>query len=82
MYDAVMSVGLGACAAQAALPGAAVTGEAHATGIRSLKFSGASGQVKFGDIHGDLQRNGTRMSSTITWGAYNILPPTAATSPK
>lgn len=67
MYDAVMSIGLGACLA--AQNASRITGDFHLQGIRSTNFTGASGRVKFGD--GDYALYG-RKSLFVTYGVVNI----------
>jgi len=67
LYDAVMSIGLGACAAIATLPNdktnnqttTTMTGPMHLDGIRSLDFVGASGRIRFGG-DSSSQNNGTK----------------------
>ena len=77
MYDAVMSIGLGAClATQQQQPtnssSAAVTGAAHLAGIRSVNFVGATREIKFYQVG---ESKGGRVRSTTLWGAFNLLPP-------
>lgn len=73
MYDAIISVGLGACLAQR--EDGLVSGANHVAGIRRANFTGATGKVAFGNEDGDEDRSGSRLASTVTWGAFNILPP-------
>lgn len=73
LYDAVISIGLGACLAQR--EDEKVSGSNHVEGIRLANFTGATGQVAFGAEDGDEDRNGTRLASTVYWGAFNVIPP-------
>ncbi|KAL7566630.1 hypothetical protein ACA910_003465 [Epithemia clementina (nom. ined.)] len=75
MFDAVMSVGFGACISQetAATDRAAVSGLDHNAGIRKASFQGATGRVRFGADTFD--RKGTRAEDTVYWAAVNLLPP-------
>ena len=65
MFDAVMSVGFGACAAQASReqPGE-LTGESHNNGIRTVNFRGTTGSVRFGSS--TFRRKGTRADDSRT----------------
>ena len=68
MYDAVMSIGFGACLASRRSDGS-VDGRDHHNAIRSLRFKGASGNVAFGrDV---LERGGTRWWQSLDWVAIN-----------
>ncbi|GKY95839.1 hypothetical protein MPSEU_000544500 [Mayamaea pseudoterrestris] len=71
MYDAVMSIGIGACLAQQE-SGLPLDGVAHQNGIRDSNFSGASGHVEFSK--GNPFAAGIRNSTTVSWGALNLLP--------
>ena len=77
MYDAVMSILMGACHALAASSSSfsleningtpqAIPGMTHVRGIRSVNFTGASGLVTLPD--------GVRHNN-ITMGVFNLLPP-------
>ena len=52
--------------------GSDFTGELQVDAIRGLKFEGATGQVQFGNAEQDPDRLGTRLASTVTFGAYNV----------
>jgi hypothetical protein len=67
-YDAVMSIGIGACAAYANND---LSSEAHVRGIRQSEFVGATGTVKFLNGQG---RSGARDPLTVPWVGFNILP--------
>jgi len=71
LFDAVMSIGIGACLAEKQTDNS-VNGSAHLLGIRSVQFFGATGDVKFYQVGA---RAGGRVKSTTFWGAYNLLPP-------
>ncbi|KAL7578112.1 hypothetical protein ACA910_012561 [Epithemia clementina (nom. ined.)] len=71
MYDAVMSIGIGACLAQRQ-PDGSVDGIDHHNAIRRAKFYGASGRVQFG--RGVLERGGTRLWGDLHWFALNYFP--------
>ena len=75
MYDAVISIGLGACIAALALDksqnSTAITGKMHLDGIRSVDFRGASGRVLFG---GESGTPGSRVADTIPFAIVNLLP--------
>lgn len=71
MYDAVMSIALGACKAVSGRNGTAMTGEMHVAGIRSLDFMGVSGEIKFGNSNG---HPGSRAANTVPFAASNIAP--------
>lgn len=73
MYDAVMSIGIGACLAKREQNGT-ISGSEHVEGIRSAKFGGATGPVQFGIEGGGSDAVGARNSSTISWVAVNFLP--------
>jgi Receptor family ligand binding region len=72
MYDAVMTIGLGACKAleqsNQTTPG--FTGKQHLDGIRATEFDGASGHIRFGNPSAP----GSRDSNTIFFGVMNVLP--------
>ena len=73
MFDAVMSVGIGACNAQAAAEGGSVpSGDDHQNEIRGVDFKGATGPVRFGAA---LGRKGTRAEESVLWAAVNVFPP-------
>lgn len=69
MYDAVMSIGLGACVASSD-QSTRFSGASHLEGIRSSEFLGASGEVKFGQREGTP---GSRVGSTVYFGIINLL---------
>ena len=67
-YDAVMSIGLGACHA---LPenrstSTEFSGANHGIGIRSVDFEGASGRVQF--------RGASRNENTVPFMVGNLIP--------
>jgi len=70
MYDAVMSVGIGACIAEK--NGTEIAGVNLVDSIRSIDFMGATGRVAFGNDDNDADRLGTRLASTVSWAALNI----------
>mmetsp|Transcript_10403 Transcript_10403/g.28745 ORF Transcript_10403/g.28745 Transcript_10403/m.28745 type:complete len:819 (-) Transcript_10403:813-3269(-) len=70
VYDAVMSMGLGACNASFNQSGP-VTGESRRNAILGLNFEGATGHVAF-DSNAEGKRN-TRQVETSTFAALNIL---------
>ena len=76
MYDAVMSIGLGACAAVAAKDNSTMastttlTGIQHRNGIRSVNFVGASGHIQFGGPDGPP---GSRVGSTVPFAVINFV---------
>jgi hypothetical protein len=70
LYDAIMSAGIGTC--QALKLGSDFSGELHVDAIRGLDFEGATGRVQFGNADQDPDRRGTRLASTVTFGAYNV----------
>ena len=75
MYDAVMSVGIGACLAEKDVNGT-VSSAQHQEHIRKSVFTGATGRVAFGNdvaLKTDIQ--GGRLASTVTWAVMNMLPP-------
>jgi hypothetical protein len=75
MYDAVMSVGIGACLAEQEADGT-VSSAQHQEHVRKSVFTGATGPVAFGnDIAMKTDVQGGRLDSTLTWGALNMLPP-------
>ena len=82
MYDAVMSIGIGACLASRisesengniTTSATLLTGAAHLQGIRSVDFSGATGTVKFVNAEG---RAGARVASSVVFGVGNFVPST------
>jgi hypothetical protein len=74
LYDAIMSIGIGACWA-ANVNNGAVSGLSHLEGVRSVDFHGASDNVIIGTEHGVATTFGRR-ESTVAYVAINILPPT------
>jgi 7 transmembrane sweet-taste receptor of 3 GCPR/Receptor family ligand binding region len=80
MYDAVMSIGIGACRSLLdssaggggdAGASADTVGLALLRGIRLANFTGASGTVRFGDRRAAM---GSRDSQTANFAALNLLP--------
>jgi len=49
-----------------------VNGSAHLSGIRSVQFAGATGEVKFYQVGA---RRGGRVKSTTEWGALQLMAP-------
>jgi hypothetical protein len=74
LYDAIMSIGIGACLAAANVNNGAVSGLSHLEGVRSVDFHGASDNVIIGTEHGITTTFGRR-ESTVAYVASNILPP-------
>jgi len=81
MYDAIMSLAIGACKARtiakekAASEGfdfdnAFFSGEQHRQGIRASEFSGASGRVAFGGTGFP----GSRVGSDVSYRVTNLFP--------
>ncbi|KAL7570965.1 hypothetical protein ACA910_002592 [Epithemia clementina (nom. ined.)] len=70
MYDAVMSVGLGACDAAIDADGT-ISGARHQQSILDLSFMGATGLVRFGSEFYNKRQN-ARLTETVTWGAVNL----------
>jgi hypothetical protein len=68
IYDAVMSIGIGACAAAAQ---GNRSSTAHLQGIRQSPFYGATGRVEYLNRDG---RSGTRDPYSVPWGVVNVLP--------
>jgi len=66
MYDAVMSIGIGACLADL-FPYSA--GNQHLNGIRSVNFTGATGRIQFGT---GPYTPGARKSSNTKFGVVNL----------
>jgi uncharacterized membrane protein len=73
IYDAVIATGMGACQAFAASNGSGVDVEPFVNGIRSVNFTGATGDVQFGCDECAF-KSGRRPGTTI-WGVLNLLPP-------
>lgn len=71
LYDAVMSIGFGACLAG---PKGGINGSSHVRGIQSSEFAGASGRVLYGG-GSVLKGNGVRNTYSAMYGVYNLLPP-------
>ena len=69
-YDAVMSVGGGACMAKKNEDGS-IDGVEHHKGIRAFNFLGASGFVTFGRTA--FERGGTRVAEKMVWASTNLL---------
>jgi len=86
VYDAVMSVGLGACLADkqrrvnetsSAGQPQIISSEEQIAGIRSVNFQGSTGQIEFGESMGLLAPiQGARQSKGLTMGIFNLFPPT------
>lgn len=71
IYDAVMSVGIGACSAQR--HGKKIAGLEFVDSIRNASFTGATGKVVFGSgSDAGFDRLGARLASTVSWVALNI----------
>lgn len=68
LYDAIMNIGIGACLAKR--NSSALTGIEHVRGIRSVDFQGATGQIVYEGTDA-----GSRLTFTVEWNAYNLLPP-------
>ena len=76
MYDSVMSTGIGACMA-AEKGGLNFTSQSHVAGIRSSKFAGASGPVRFcgGSDHCNFfNLSGARDPYSVDFAVLNIRP--------
>mmetsp|Transcript_15998 Transcript_15998/g.33071 ORF Transcript_15998/g.33071 Transcript_15998/m.33071 type:complete len:760 (-) Transcript_15998:1068-3347(-) len=69
MYDAVMSIGLGACKAAAKETSDTISGLDHRLSILNLSFVGATGTLEFG--YKETERT-SRLISTTTFAALNI----------
>jgi hypothetical protein len=77
-YDAIMSIGIGACLANG------TTSEQHLMGIQAANFQGATGNVHFGQdvllasqfegIGDSAILPGARKPSSVTWTAVNVVP--------
>jgi hypothetical protein len=67
VYDAVIAAGIGCCLADSP--------EEAIKAIRSNDFVGATGKVRFGS---DPMYPGGRSRGTLTFGAFNLLPPDGA----
>lgn len=72
LFDAVMSIGIGACLAEQTSNGT-VSSVDHRDSIRRAVFTGATGRVMFGG--GIADEPGVRDPSTVLWSEFNILPP-------
>lgn len=70
MYDAVMSIGIGACLAQQE-PNGTLSGAAHVDGIRAAQFIGASGSVSFSNAG---EYAGARVPRGALWAVLNFAP--------
>ena len=77
MYDAVLSIGMGACAAMNHQNNTAMTGAMHRSGIRSVDFRGASGRIQFGPYNDTITKRrhqgypGSRVASTVPFVVIN-----------
>jgi Receptor family ligand binding region len=70
LYDAVISVGMGACKALTEIDASNETpGKTLLKGIRSVDFTGASGRVVFKDVN-----HGTRLGKNFRMSVTNLLP--------
>ena len=78
LYDGVISIGIGACIAQARSNSSTVSGAAHVIGIRQSAFRGASGAVAFG---GNARNPAARAGESVTWTLTNVFPPSSAGDP-
>jgi hypothetical protein len=68
LYDAVMSIGIGACLAGSQ---GGIDGLSHLRGIQSSNFAGASGRVVYGES--TLSNGyGVRNISSVMFAAYNL----------
>jgi hypothetical protein len=74
LYDAVISIGIGACLASKKSDEEVIDGRAHLQGIQSSEFSGASGRVTYGEGEASFG-TGIRDWTTAYYGAFNLLPP-------
>jgi hypothetical protein len=74
MYDAVMSVGIGACLAEQDVDGT-VSSAQHQEHVRKSVFTGATGPVAFGNEATKTDVQGGRLNSTLIWAGMNMLPP-------
>ena len=77
MFDAVMSIGLGACAATSGRNETTMTGAMHRDGIRSIDFMGASGQIRFGSGPETTEVDhhpGSRVGNTVPFTVVNFIP--------
>lgn len=70
IFDAVLSMGIGACKAEKQSDGS-ISSVDHVLGIREAVFTGASGQVQFGRTA--LERGGVRPVYTTSWSAVNFI---------
>ncbi|CAB9524353.1 Gamma-aminobutyric acid (GABA) B receptor [Seminavis robusta] len=72
MFDAVISIGMGACKAlaQRGTNETTMTGEMHLKGIRSVRFHGASGDINFGQPG----KPGSRGANTVPFAIANLIP--------
>jgi hypothetical protein len=68
MYDAIISIGTGACLAGAAVD-RVIPGAWHQVGIRSTNFTGATGRVRMNNIDGIPSR---RDPSSVRYGIVNL----------
>lgn len=74
LSDVIFSVGMGLCEARAATdPGAELTAAEITTGIRSVRFVGATGRTRYASPEGGLYP-GSREGPTAIIGALNIDP--------
>jgi len=79
LYDAVMSIGIGACRAQQLQQNtitntsvsSTITGDEHLQGIRQVQFHGATGPVRY-QQGGSFP--GARDWNTVPFGIFNLLP--------
>ena len=85
LYDAVMSIGLGACLASSmqnattnsTVPPSIPSGVAHLAGIQSVTFLGASGRVVMNPA---ALYAGTRDSDSALYGVFNLRPSSGSTT--
>ena len=83
MYDAVMTIGIGACQALSqkqssrqssngtSISGRGMLGEEHLRAIRSVEFHGASGPIMFGGI--DAVYPGSRVVQSVPFAVANFV---------
>lgn len=96
LYDAIISIGLGACHAYDAenrrrrnlqdvpdaitLDGMMISGQDHLENIRKISFTGATGTVEYGDMKSNGTQTQTRSPDSSTMGIYNLYPPSNQTT--
>jgi hypothetical protein len=65
-----MSLGIGSCQA-VKQANSTISSSSHNKGVSNTRFTGATGEVAFGGLSYD----GSRLSSTLSWVAANLIPP-------